>query len=574
MNIRASRSIAIPVGMILIHALIAVGFVRSQDAEPLVPGLRAWKSSKNPTQTFDGVLVSANANRGVFSVPSRSGSNQEYDWQYIQEPARLLAQIAWLDKDDAEQYLQVSEHLTAIQQAPSTVSVILKTMHRQKTSNPFLPAGKRLSPYAGLWSGVALSAGDDRDPENAIQILKQVIIDITEQQKISAERHRMTLASAYNNLGICYIKTHNANNAAAQFINAITASRTVPAVIRHNAIQLSEIGADAGKILKLSDAQRRKLATTIGANRLEGSQVKLPRGWLHSIDFSVPPGVGGAIKYQGIDAPLGGMEIVSIGAGVVVAPETVMTSAPVVVADSVFGPKLVTVVEPIGNDVWRSAHVSRVSMEPIRAVANAMVATETSHLFGVNVNSAYTSYTYIQPQAGHPSGELAALSVPGLKTKSGFVSRVNAKPKSEIKVLGFERAADLLQKGVQSTSGRITSENASKQEIDARVEGGNLGGAVIDAGNTVCGIAFASDGKGGGRIFPIEVVRAWLNLRFKTSKFPKLRRALRRRTVTIGPSKLRCRFSCGATPPITQPTAKLSQPRAHRAVCSFAMNGA
>lgn len=210
----------------------------------------------------------------------------------------------------------------------------------------------------------------------------------------------MSLTSAYNNLGILSIKNHQGDTAAVQFVKAIQVNQNVPVVVRHNAMQLSELTNNKFAKLSLSDAHRRLLANAIGTSTVEGKHVKLPVGWLFALDVDVPPDDRSSAKYKGIDAPLGGMEIIAVGTGVVVSPGTVLTS----------------------------------------------------------------------------------------------------------------RSVDMLQRGLLVAKGEAgNTAKSSSQAITCRVEGGNVGGPVINEQGVVCGIAAHGDGNGGGAMIHIEAVRKWLS---------------------------------------------------------------
>ncbi len=488
------------------------GETYAQDLDPLVPGVREWVSTTSPPQKMEAILTAATADFGIFDRVSggevRTGLH--ISWELVAD-AKEIAQIAWLDRDDTQLFERVREHLDQFEQAPSTKAEIFNTMHRAATQNPFAPGGKSMSPYAGLWTSVALAAGAN-DQKKAIGILNQVLEDVKRQQDVSSERHRMTLTSAYNNLGILYIKDHRADTAAAQFVKAIEVNQNVPVVVRHNAMQLSEASGKSAK-LTLSNAHQNNLARAIGASTIEGKQVELPKGWLFALDFNVPPGDTASAKYKGIDAPLGGMEIVAIGTGVVVAHETLLTSRSIALPENRFDSTIVTVSEPDGSGGWRSVIASQVLALESTTIATTGSATSTKSNSGRRTQSIHTNYNFRHPAKGEASGELAALHVPGLKAPNVQVAKGNSSHGGKIELLGYFRAVDMLDRGLKNATGQVTTSanaNTESQAIDVRVEGGNLGAPVFNERGELCGIAVDSDGKGGGKMIHVEGVRNWL----------------------------------------------------------------
>ncbi|QDV42252.1 hypothetical protein Enr13x_20970 [Stieleria neptunia] len=112
----------------------------------------------------------------------------------------------------------IRQHLQGIYERPGAVSRLLLEIHK------VVPE----SPYAGIWAAAGISEGEN-DNSFAQRLLQQSIERIKQQQQSLPNRHRITLASAYNNLGVVSLKERGANQAAASLVNAIKTSSVVPA---------------------------------------------------------------------------------------------------------------------------------------------------------------------------------------------------------------------------------------------------------------------------------------------------------------------------------------------------------
>lgn len=231
-----------------------------------------------------------------------------------------------------------------------------------------------------------------------------------------------------------------------------------------------------------------------------------------ALDFDVPPDDRSSAKYKGIDAPLGGMEIIAVGTGVVVSPGTVLTSRSVVLPENRSDSTIVTICAPMANGGWSSLIVNRIMADATKTVATTGRNTTTHSSLTGRSHKVQTNYDFVHPKKGEASGELAALHAPGLKTPHALVSTANSPLGKKIELLGYFRAEDMLQRGLVVAKGGAGSiAKSSSQAITCRVEGGNIGGPVLNDQGVICGIAAHGDGNGGGAMIHIEGVRKWLS---------------------------------------------------------------
>tara|TARA_R110002049_G_scaffold2750_2_gene21703 strand:+ start:576077 stop:578032 length:1956 start_codon:yes stop_codon:yes gene_type:complete len=401
---------------------------------------------------------------------------------------RYVAQRLF-DAQDRRQFELVKSHLRSVNERPQTVSRLLIQIHNEFPH----------SPYAGLWAAVTLSAGSNEYGQARV-ILENTIRRIKRQQELDESRHRMTLCSANNNLAICLIKSRKGDSAATRMTEAIESLDRLPPVIRSNAELLNELTQDGGSPITFSPSIRTRLMRSIALAETPGSGTKLPDGWHYTLDFDAPSESSGALKIDGIDAPIDGLQLLASGSGFVVAPGIVLTARPVIETTDYRGPKLVTVITDAASSMRKSELVRDLLVASTQSYA-VHGSVGTSEAFS---DTTWTNYNYVRPQNGQLGAEIAALRVPNLSLPPVQVARDDPSKDTQIRILGFARGQAGLDRGLQIESGKILrprtiagmfsvagqTGRCVTLETSARVMGGNRGGPVVDDRNQVVGIAY------------------------------------------------------------------------------------
>ena len=513
-NSRTALSILM-VGIVLILAT-----VRSTIAQE-----RTWTASSG--REVKGELVRQTAD----TVSLRIAGKEKpviVPLQRLSEADRKFARNIWFNAQDQRQYDFVVEHLRNLHERPKTVQRLLIELHKEFPE----------SPYAGLWASVAYNIGNNQH-SRARTLLRNVIHRIEKQQEVDPQRHRMTLASAKNNLAVCYIKERKGDSASARLVEAIKIGNVLTPALRSNAEQLIEISSDELSAIVISQVPRTKLLRTIALAETSGAGTALGNGWHYSLDFNLPDESYGASKLDGIDAPRPELQLLAQGTGFVVAPGIVLTSKQVVQSTNYKGPKLITVVTNPTHSHWKGEVASRVSIEAVRSIATGARKTTSSFRLGDNASSSastYTDYDYVRSNDGHPSAELAAIHVPNLRVMPVEISKRSPGMNSPCDVWGYARGKDAIRKGLIPERGQVLSSisisktyggsryaslgNAKVTQTSARVLGGNRGGPFTDSEFRVIGVAFdtpESGSEASGYFFGAEELRRWFYTNVQTS---------------------------------------------------------
>ncbi|WP_390620420.1 trypsin-like peptidase domain-containing protein [Stieleria varia] len=385
------------------------------------------------------------------------------------------------------------------------------------------------SPYAGLWAAVALSHGSNEHVRASV-ILKSVVQRIEKQREIDPERHRMTLASANNNLAVCLIKSKRGDSAAAKLVEAIESCPQVPAVVRSNAHLLNEATSGLSPVV-FSPNGRTKLLRALATANSPGSGTEM-QGLHYSLDFDLPESFNGAQKISGIDSPRSDLMLLAQGTGFVVAPGLVLTSRQVVETTNYNGPKLLTIVTNPSASTWRSELVESVKIHGVKRYATS--ATIASYNSG---STAYfTNYVYIPLASGHSDAELAALVVPNLNVSPLEIAKSSPVSGSDLQIVGYGRGKDAITSGLQVERGVVVGNsttsvsslspltssfgNSRVMQTTARVMGGNRGAPITDKDNNVVGIAFDTPAGGtnaAGWFFGASELRRWFYKNVQTA---------------------------------------------------------
>lgn len=450
----------------------------------------------------DRVELRTPANGQVFVVPIKRLSNES------QEQAHRV----WYDRQDARQFGIVKDHFGSLFDRPEAVSQLLIEVHNA------IPE----SPYAGIWAAVGMSVGQN-DYRQAKVILDDTVRRIEKQREQLPERHAVTLASAYNNLAVCYVKSHKGDSAAARLKDAMESVRLIPSVVRHNAELVAELGSKQYVPITVSGRTRKDLLTTMAMGQYSDVQTEFPDGWFYALDFNIPAETPGTVQaIQGLTPPRENVELQSTGSGFVVAPGVVVTSRPVIETTGYGGPKLVTVgTGDVSN--FDTSSVTRIYMSRSTRVATSSIARVSVGPTGpVDRTFGWTSFDYVHPALGTTSAEIAALVVPGLEARPLVLTETVVEIFCDISLYGYRRGAGMISGGVLTEPGAVLSQPDSmgRQTCSCRVRGGNRGGPLVNAGSEVVGLAFDttdSRSDNGSLFLNSPSIRNWFYQNVQTS---------------------------------------------------------
>ncbi len=487
---------------------------------------RVWTSSVGTSkrgtvvaQDAGNIRLRVSENAAEITIPIHLLSKQD------QDHAKLL----WFKKQDQRQYEKVTDHLRNLQENPKTVEGLLLGLHND------IPE----SPYAGLWAAVA-NISADNNHKAASSILRNVIKRIEEQQEVDPERHSMTLASANNNLAVCFIKARRGDSATMCMVKAMESRPAIPTILLSNALTLNETATTAGSLISFSKSSTSRLYDAINNANSVGAGTKLASGWHYSLDFNLPEGSAGSEKIDGIESPGPQFKLLAQGSGFVAAPGIVLTSKNVVETTNYRGPKLLTVVTNPTASNYKSERVSEVVIQAVKSVVTGgqTSTSNTSASFfpgeSIQTINSYTNYDYVRSQDGHAGAELAALRVSNLRITPLEVAESSPPQNSDCVVWGFGRGSGAVANGIQSEVGRVleaqtingknrgTSGQFSNSRViqtSSRVLGGNRGGPVLDKMGVVVGIAFDTPIGGtnaNGWIFGSTEMRRWFDRNVQT----------------------------------------------------------
>ncbi len=474
-------------------------FLRGQSYEQLCNSERQWAFGNGAR--ILGSMVEADLEQISLKLAGK-GNVVKGSIDKLERSDGQMVRVAYLDKEDFEQFEKVKDKLPYLHDRVETVADLFLEIHK---AHP-------VSPYAGLWAAVAKSAGTN-DYNSAESILRQVVGRIELQNKYGGDRHGMTLCSAYNNLAICQIKDLKGDQAGGYLIKALKTSTQIPLVVNHNTQLLSEL-ADESTQIKFSDGVKHEIIRALANMNSAARGSTLPRGWHYSLDFDVPSDSAGAQKIVGVDPPDGRLELKGMGTGFVVAQGTVLTTQSLFDELTTDGPRLLTVSSPSKSIQWQTHKVrqvisSKTQVNPVRATVL------DNDALGQMV---WTEFEFIPPPPGTPASELAVLRVPGLNNPAMKFAVEDAAIRSDISVLGYQRGATILSDGVKTQTGFITQMkqfadfSGNSIPITALVDGGNRGGPVIDESGLIVGIAYESasdDPTIKGSMFPTSQIRKW-----------------------------------------------------------------
>lgn len=457
--------------------------------------VRTWQSPANG-KTFEGTFVdykeptkeekqsdeNGNTRLGKVTIlRTKDNKQSSFDLDLFSDVDKRYVATQYFSKNDSKQFELVAGQIEALRQSNDSVIAILKALDSQYPT----------APYASLWAGVALGAAKN-DAEQALRMCKKSIDRIRKQRELDDSRHKRTLAAAYNNSAICYIKDLKPSSACRQFILALRCADRTPAVVAHNIRTFYDL-ATKGEIggLKLEANDLKQLASAMAELPLEDPKRKFAPGFYYSLDLDVPLGSESESSVVGIVPPDSSLELISSGTGVVCAPGFVMT-----IRDAVTHPSrtayLATVAIPSTDERWELKKARKVLIaEPkIKDVSGSRSSTffESSGNGGSSATF-QTDFVITNPKDGTPHAEFALLQFEDLKIAPAPLLDGNVTHGMAIELVGFERGPEML-KGTKSKNAKVLdTSNRDRWIIDQWVSGGLRGSPVIDEKYRMVGIA-------------------------------------------------------------------------------------
>ena len=404
-------------------------------------------------------------------VLEKNGEEVKKNWEDLSQ-SEIQALSAEFDRCDLEQFQLVQPHLAQLVANPQATIDILKSLHARFYE----------SPYAGLWTAVAMSAGTNKY-EDASRVLQQVKNWIEVQRIVNPKAHRQTLASALNNLAVCNIKDGNGSSAANHLANALNINEASTPVLAHNIRQLLAMPDIA--TMSLTKPSRTKLTEALTNVPVRAVETKMRDGWHYSLDFDLPKGGIGAENVPGLEPPVAGMELVSIGTGVVLSPGVVLTARSNITKEYLGAISVACLVD----SKWDSRTVRSVIYERPR-----LEVAKTEALTVDGVTGVKTTFHVIDPSPGLPSSEIAALAVGNLPVKPAMIAKEEPKSNDTLTLKNYSRALENLSLGI------VSSQSASR-----------INGTTIELTDTVQGGAIGGGGGGGavGCSMPTARLSAW-----------------------------------------------------------------
>ncbi len=427
-------------------------------------------------------------------VLEKDGQERRFKWNDLKETQLSEVAKAFALRDK-EQFDIVQPHLAALYDNPKSVSETLKRIHVQL----------RESPYAGLWAAVAESAGLNNTKE-ADKLLSEVKRRIEIQQKANPVAHQQTLASTFNNLAVCEVKQGNGNTAANYLVSALKVNQSVTPIFARNVNQL--LAVPEGAKMALNREAKQKLSKALSISDLKAIDAKTQSGWQYSLDFDIPDGSSAARRIEGIEPPMAGMELMSIGTGVVMADGIVVTAKRNI--EQLHAP-VVTVAYPKGRS-WDT----RVARSILYEGSRATIESGSAGVVGNQVVF-MTNFKVISPNPGSPAAEVAALHVGSIPIKPALTAKRSPESGAVLTLKNYSRSVESIADGLFSKNAAVKSVGPVIEVTDL-VDGGAIGGVLVDEANAVVGLVYDFEGDVSAKAFNISQVRDWFRRNVKTTE--------------------------------------------------------
>ncbi len=444
---------------------------------------------------FNGWTVKRTSTPEVLVV-EKDGVEARSDWEKV-KPSDLAQLADEFERCDLEQFEQVQQHLAQLVDNPKATVMILKSLHTRMIE----------SPYAGMWAAVAMSAGLN-ESDDAGRVLQQVKNWIEIHRKVNPGVHRQTLSSTLNNLAICNLKNGNGTAAATQLVNALDVKQSTTPVVAHNIRQL--LAAPENATMSLTKPSRMKLTDALTRVPVKAAETKMNPGWHYSLDFDVPKGGNGAVNVPGIEPPASGMELISIGTGVVCSPGVVITARRNIDQDIFHG--AISVAYKVDNS-WDSAPVRTVVYER----PELQYGETTVIAAGGRAVAMATKFKILEPAKGSPNAEIAALQVGSIPIKPAMCAKKEPNRGQTLSLKNYSRSLQNLSLGLLSHQGAVRS-TGSIIELEELVEGGAMGGGLFDEAGALVGMVYDYEDDESLKAFSLGQVRNWYRSHYATGE--------------------------------------------------------
>ncbi|MCD0460738.1 trypsin-like peptidase domain-containing protein [Roseiconus lacunae] len=424
----------------------------------------------------------------------------------LTEQSRYQAYEIWFNRQDAKQFQMIRQHLEGMVQRPGAVSRLLLEIHK------VIPE----SPYAGVWAAAGISEGEN-DNVFAKRLLQQSIERIENQQEHLPGRHSMTLASAYNNLGVVALKDRGGNQAAASFTDAIRHSGVVSPILEHNAQLVAQGDTEQISLFELAPRLRSELLTSLASANVSTTKPRLDNSFYYMLDFELPLEAGAASrKIEGLEAPSVYSELMAIGTGFVVAPGIVVTSQQLL-KDYERSANLIVTVGTTQQGAFKSLLCKSCLLESTYGYVNRLQSYS-----GGRASTVFTNFRVVRPASGTANATLMALHVPGLDAEPLLIADDTPKVDSELKLYGYKPGQQMVAEGVQQYEGKVMSSPTPNgiQVVSHDTTNGNRGGPLVDDNNVVHGMVFGLPSNSldkGGQAFGARIIRGWFNRHVRTT---------------------------------------------------------
>jgi tetratricopeptide (TPR) repeat protein len=255
-------------------------------------------------QSLGKVVLTRSLDQKEFSVSLEKLS--EFDRIYV--ASQLFA------AKDIEQFETLHAQLMGLKSEPASSIQVLKEMEKGATT----------SPYASLWYAVALAVGENQI-DDATRANERALKRCQNQREFDPTRHRLTLASVWNNQGILHIKKRKFDLAIADFERAMSLLNGELPVVLHNVATLQDF-AESGALFKGQPALSKRLGKLSESVEASGFQSKFSKGWYFSFAIEPPRSATSELEVQEMAEPIPTLELVSMCSGIVAAPGIVITS--------------------------------------------------------------------------------------------------------------------------------------------------------------------------------------------------------------------------------------------------------
>ncbi|MGB7328869.1 MAG: hypothetical protein WBD31_28580 [Rubripirellula sp.] len=273
-------------------------------------GARIWTTKSSAA--IKASVEQVNKNSVVFKLDSGDKKTIPLDNLILNDES--LLRVLFLGQQDEQQLSSARSHVGHVVSNSGNAMDAIQKLHLESD----------VSPYAGIWYSVGLSAGKN-ESKQAAAVLRQVLSRIEQQQEYDRGRHQLTHASALNNLAICMIKAKSFDAAGGLLSQGLETMPIESQVIVHNARQLIGMANTKDNSVQLNSLSMRRLTEEL--SRIGKDRSDLTQGWYYSLDVDLPKKTLGAQPISGVTPPHRGAQPVFFSTGAAVTGSLCLTTA-------------------------------------------------------------------------------------------------------------------------------------------------------------------------------------------------------------------------------------------------------